>query len=88
MNFLTEQHFNTAMGNPKAAAEVVSMLVQDLSICIAILGGPQGDEATYRQLIKQCGPELLAGALEAQRRLKAHLAGTMNMVDSPSGMIQ
>ena len=75
MNFLTEDHFNAAMQQPAMAAEVLKMLMDDMAICIAILGGPEGTEDTYQKIIFRMRMELLTGAIVAKNRLDDHLSG-------------
>lgn len=77
MNFVTDVDFNTAMqdGTRKEAARLMRLLVDDLCVAIAIIGGPNGDEEVYKRLIYKMRMELLAGAIVAKRRLDEHLAG-------------
>ena len=75
MNFLTADHFNAAMQQPAMAAEVLRMLTDDMAICIAIMGGPEGKEEAYKQIIYRLRMELLTGAIVAKNRLDDHLSG-------------
>lgn len=75
MNFVNEQQFNAAMQSPQDAALLMKMLVDDLCVAITIMGGPGGNEETYKRLIYQMRMDLLAGAIFAKRRLDEHLGG-------------
>jgi len=56
------------------------MLVDDMGIVLAILGGPQGNEEVYKKLIFQLRMELLTGAIVAKRRLDEHLGGSKTAI--------
>jgi hypothetical protein len=80
INFLTEDHFNAAMQTPKMAAEVLRMLTDDMGIVLAIMGGPNGNEDTYKQLIFKLRMELLTTAIVAKKRLDEHLSGSKTAI--------
>lgn len=75
MNLVSEQQFQESMQDPRLAAELTRMLVDDLAVAIAIVGGPEGNTDMYHQFIQRILPELLAGAEHAQGKIKSHLQG-------------
>lgn len=75
MNLVSEEQFNTAMQSPQIAAELLTMVAEDMAVLVAIVGGPSGNSDMYRKMLNRIGMEILAGAEIAQGRIQQHLSG-------------
>lgn len=78
MHFITEEHFDTALQHPGAAADLIKMLSADLAVAMAILGGPDATPETFGRMVGRIMQDLADGSALAHIRLKAHLDGQPN----------
>lgn len=79
-NFLTPEQLDACMTSPKECSGLIRALVEDTSVLIAIISGPDATAEKHKKLVLRICNDLIHGAGEAYGRLKA-VGGNGDMVN-------